>query len=309
MTTERNKIIPIAVDGQAPLPPNRERMPVWIRQSLNAAAHYTQTARAVSQQKLNTVCEEALCPNRAECWSRGTATFMLLGDTCTRACGFCNVKTGRPSEYDLDEPRRVAEAVKQMNLAYIVLTSVNRDELPDGGAFIFAETLHLLRNQQPMIGLEILTPDFRECQPQAIETIYQAVKPGLENHSTTLVWGHNIETVPSLYQVARKGSKYQRSLDLLKLASTLEGVETKSAIMLGLGESEQEVLDTLHDLREHHVDRVAIGQYLRPSRNHLPVQSYIHPEQFGRYETLAKEMGFTWVKAGPLVRSSYHAEE
>lgn len=301
--------IPVKTEITTKRPPNRERMPEWIRATLSSDLSYSATAKRVNQQRLNTVCEEARCPNRGECWSRGTATLMLLGDTCTRACGFCNVKTGRPPEYDLDEPRRIAEAVAAMALDYLVLTSVNRDELADGGAFVFAETLRLLRLQQPSIGLEILTPDFRECQQNAIDTIYSAVKPGLESHTTTLVWGHNIETVPRLYQSARKGAKYQRSLDLLKLASQLVGIESKSAIMLGLGEREEEVLQTLEDLREHHVQRIAIGQYLRPSRHHLPVEAYVHPDKFAWYGEQAKAMGFCWVKSGPMVRSSYHAEE
>ena len=309
MTKAPLHAIPVKVETLEKLPPNRQRMPEWIRTSLSSDVSYSSTARTVNQQHLNTVCEEARCPNRGECWSRGTATLMLLGDTCTRACGFCNVKTGRPPEYDLDEPRRVAEAVKSMALQYLVLTSVNRDELADGGAFIFAETLRLLREQQPDIGLEILTPDFRECQQNAIEVIYQAVELGLTQHATTLVWGHNIETVPSLYQSARKGAKYQRSLDLLKQASQCVGIESKSAIMLGLGEQEHEVLQTLEDLRQHGVARIAIGQYLRPSRQHLPVEAYVHPDKFTWYGEQAEAMGFSWVKSGSMVRSSYHAEE
>lgn len=301
--------IPVRVEHVDKQPPNQQRMPDWIRASLSSDLAYVDTSRTVAQQRLNTVCEEARCPNRGECWSRGTATLMLLGDTCTRACGFCNVKTGRPPEYDLDEPRRVAEAVKQMALDYLVLTSVNRDELEDGGAAIFAETLHRLRVQQPNIGLEILTPDFRGCQQNALDVIYSSVSLGLADHVTTLVWGHNIETVPSLYKTARKGAKYARSLDLLKLVSQLKGVESKSAIMLGLGEQEDEVLQTLEDLRTQGVERIAIGQYLRPSRQHLAVAEYLHPDKFAWYGEQAKAMGFGWVKSGPMVRSSYHAEE
>ncbi len=307
MKSQRLQHIPVQVEP-VNLPPNRQRMPEWIRTSLSSNLSYGDTSRAISQQRLNTVCEAARCPNRGECWSRGTATLMLLGDTCTRACGFCHVKTGRPPEYDLDEPRRVAEAVAKMALDYVVLTSVNRDELVDGGAFIFAETLRRLRDKQPDIGLEILTPDFRECQQNALEVIYRSVQSGLAQHETTLVWGHNIETVPRIYSVARKGAKYQRSLDLLKSASQLEGVESKSAIMLGLGEHEHEVLQTLADLRSRQVSRIAIGQYLRPSRHHLPVVEYIHPDKFSWYGEQASAMGFSWVKSAPMVRSSYHAE-
>ncbi len=282
--------------------PNVGRMPGWIRQQLGGEAAYGKTAATVKNQALNTVCEEARCPNRAECWSRGTATFMLLGDICTRACGFCNVKTGRPTWLDGDEPRRVAEAVANMGLGYVVLTSVNRDDQADGGAGIFAETLRLLRQENADIGLEILTPDFQQDQPHAIEKICQAVDGGL------LVWGHNVETVPSLYQEVRKGSRYARSLDLLALAAKQTGVEAKSALMLGLGESKDEVMAVLHDLRAAGVARVSLGQYLRPSRYHLPVKEYIAPEMFNEFEAEAKAMGFAWVKAGPMVRSSYHAE-
>ena len=283
--------------------PNVSRMPEWIRQQLGGEAAYGKTAATVKRQSLHTVCEEARCPNRAECWSRGTATFMLLGDTCTRACGFCNVKTGRPGELDTDEPRRVAEAVMQMGLEYVVLTSVNRDEQPDGGASIFAETLRLLRQERAEIGLEILTPDFQQDQQGAVKRIYDAVAGG------QLVWGHNVETVPNLYKEVRKGSKYQRSLDLLALAAQQPGIEAKSALMLGLGETKDEVLAVLRDLRAAGVARVSLGQYLRPTRYHLPVKEYITPATFNEYEVEAKALGFAWVKAGPMVRSSYHAEE
>lgn len=309
MTIKSLNDIPVVLEPLNKKPPNKARMPEWIRASLSSDQVFAETAKAINQQQLHTVCEEARCPNRGECWSRGTATLMLLGDTCTRACGFCNVKTGHPPIYDRDEPRRVAEAVKQMNLTYLVLTSVNRDELDDGGAAIYAETLQRLRDQQPLLGLEVLTPDFRACQSQAIDLIYPAVSPGLLDHHTALVWGHNIETVPSLYQTARKGAKYQRSLDLLKCVSQLDGVESKSAIMLGLGETEAELLQTLEDLRAHDVTRIAIGQYLRPSRHHLPVIEYIHPDKFSWYAEQAEAIGFTWIKSAPMVRSSYHAEE
>lgn len=283
--------------------PNAGRMPAWIRQRLGGDTGYGKTAGTVKKQALNTVCEEAHCPNRAECWSRGTATFMLLGDTCTRACGFCNVKTGRPDALDLDEPRRVADAVASMGLDYVVLTSVNRDDQPDGGAGIFADVLRLLRQDNPDIGLEILTPDFQQKQSTAVDMICSSVSGG------QLVWGHNVETVPSLYKEVRRGSKYQRSLDLLSLAAKQPGVEAKSALMLGLGEQKEEVLAVLGDLREAGVERVSLGQYLRPTRFHLPVKEYIAPQIFEEFEREAKAMGFSWIKAGPMVRSSYHAEE
>ncbi len=291
--------------------PNATGMPAWIRVRLGMSPQYGSTAAIIDGARLNTVCEEARCPNRGECWSRGTATFMLLGPICTRACGFCSVKTGRPDWNDADEPRRVAEAIKAMGLRYVVLTSVNRDDLADGGAAIFAETLRALRVQNPAIGVEFLTPDFQHKQDHAVATIggaLDAVTPHADD-VTRLVWGHNVETVPRLYRTARKGAKYETSLALLERAATLPGVETKSALMLGLGETRDEVLQVLHDLRAHNVARVSLGQYLRPTRDNLPVVEYIHPDRFAEYEEDAKALGFGWVKAGPLVRSSYHAEE
>ncbi len=284
--------------------PNVGRMPQWIRQHLGDHSHYALTADAVRGNALHTVCEEARCPNRGECWSRGTATFMLLGDTCTRACGFCAVKTGRPQSYDLDEPRRVADAVINMGLEYVVLTSVNRDDLPDGGAKVFADTLRELRRRKPGIGLELLTPDFQQCQEQAIQIITAAL-----DGAGSLVWGHNVETVPGLYKTVRKGSRYERSLSLLERAALQPGVAAKSSLMLGLGERREEVLEVMRDLRAIGVSRVSLGQYLRPTRQHLPVKEYITPETFANYEQEARALGFAWVKAGPLVRSSYHAEE
>lgn len=286
---------------------NVGRMPAWIRQPLLQGQEYGNTARAVNQNTLNTVCEEARCPNRQECWSRGTATFMLLGETCTRACGFCAVKTGKPSWFDSEEPRRVADAVKNLKLDYIVLTSVNRDDMQDGGAKIFADTVSCLRHDKEDIGIELLTPDFYRCQPAAIDTITQAIYQAPGND--TLVWGHNVETVPSLYKHVRKGSDYQRTLDLLAQAANQDGIEAKSAIMLGLDETYKEVLQVFADLRDAGVTRLAVGQYLRPSKYHIPVKRYLSPAEFDKYADEAKAMGFTWVKAGPLVRSSYHAEE
>ncbi|MFO7602587.1 MAG: lipoyl synthase [Gammaproteobacteria bacterium] len=289
--------------GQA----NAGRMPAWIRQPLSQGQAYGDTARAVNQNTLNTVCEEARCPNRQECWSRGTATFMLLGETCTRACGFCAVKTGKPSWFDNDEPRRVADAVSNLQLDYVVLTSVNRDDMPDGGARIFADTVTCLRQDKADIGIELLTPDFYRCQPAAVETICQAIAHAPGNNK--LVWGHNVETVPSLYKHVRKGSDYQRSLDLLAQAASQPEIEAKSAIMLGLDEGYKEVLQVFADLRDAGVTRLSVGQYLRPTKYHIPVKRYLSPAEFDRYADEAKAMGFSWVKAGPLVRSSYHAEE
>ncbi len=282
--------------------PNVGRMPSWIRQSL-ANGDYAETAKRVHGHGLNTVCEEARCPNRGECWGRGTATFMLLGDTCTRACGFCAVKTGRPGTVDSDEPRRVVAAVTGMGLDYVVLTSVNRDELADGGSGIYAATLSGLRQALPELGIEVLTPDFRHSQRQAVDRLCDAMSGG------KLVWGHNVETVPSLYKTVRKGSKYERSLRLLELAATSPQVEAKSALMLGLGECFDEVVAVMRDLRSAGVRRLALGQYLRPTKYHLPVKEYIEPETFKAYEAEAVALGFSWVKAGAMVRSSYHAEE
>ena len=282
---------------------NAVRMPSWIRQSLGGG-DYRFTAGAVHGNQLTTVCEEARCPNRGECWGRGTATFMLLGDTCTRACGFCAVKTGQPGSLDEDEPRRVVEAIVEMGLDYVVLTSVNRDELPDGGAAIFAATLRGLRERMPNLGLEVLTPDFRNCQEQAIAALREAI-----GEDGKLVFGHNMETVPSLYKNVRKGAKYERSLRLLQLAAAEPNMEAKSSLMLGLGETFDEVIAVLRDLRAVGTERLVLGQYLRPSRYHLPVKEYVTPERFAEYEQRAVEMGFTRVKAGPMVRSSYHAEE
>lgn len=307
--------------------PNVSRMPPWIRQKLNGDnhAHYALTADAVRSNALHTVCEEARCPNRGECWSRGTATFMLLGDVCTRACGFCAVKTGRPGNYDRDEPRRIADAVMGMGLDYVVLTSVNRDDLPDGGARVFADTLRELRRRKPGIGLELLTPDFQQCQDTAIAIILSAsllpcmdapMPRAQDAQERPLVWGHNVETVPRLYNTVRKGSKYQRSLQLLEkvahqssASAGQSSIETKSSLMLGLGENRVEVLEVLRDLRTVGVQRVSLGQYLRPTRQHLPVQEYVTPKTFNDYEQEARSLGFSWVKAGALVRSSYHAEE
>jgi lipoic acid synthetase len=295
---------------------NIGRMPPWIRQNLGTDKHFGLTGHAVHGNRLHTVCEEARCPNRGECWSRGTATFMLLGDTCTRACGFCSVKTGKPGWYDANEPVRVSEAVLGLNLHYIVLTSVNRDDLEDGGAWVFAESLRQLRKRRPAIGVEFLTPDFRNVQEEAVAIIMDAVRShpiqtemsGGQNR-ISLVWGHNVETVPRLYKTARNGSQYERSLALLEKAAKQPGVEAKSALMLGLGETREEVLAVLKDLRAVGVRRVSLGQYLRPSPDNLPVAEYLHPDTFAEYENEARALGFGWVKAGPLVRSSYFAEE
>ena len=308
MQTPAKRIIPVFDHSSQA---NGSRMPSYIRQALTEKTNYSATASSVHNNKLVTVCEEAHCPNRNECWNRGTATFMLLGDTCTRACGFCAVKTGQPDSVDSTEPARIAQAVAEMGLDFVVLTSVNRDELPDGGVHIFAETLQALRTENASIGVEFLTPDFRACQEQAIDIVTECLSelPFSREDNIKLIWGHNIETVPSLYKLVRKGSRYERSLKILNLISEMKQVETKSSIILGLGESKQEVIQVMQDLRENYVDRIALGQYLRPTKYHLPVKEYLSLELFDEYAEIANDLGFTWVKSGPMVRSSYHAED
>ncbi|MCK5697373.1 MAG: lipoyl synthase [Gammaproteobacteria bacterium] len=310
--TPAQRIIPVFDHSEQA---NATRMPTYIRQALTEKKHFSETANSIHDNKLVTVCEEAHCPNRNECWNRGTATFMLLGDTCTRACGFCAVKTGKPDSVDQSEPIRIARAVAEMSLDFVVLTSVNRDELPDGGATIFANTLLELRKMNPDIGVEFLTPDFRACQEQAVDIVSHVLDISPWKMTDTgkdevqLIWGHNIETVPSLYKTVRKGSQYQRSLNMLRLSAQVDSVETKSSLILGLGETPDEVYQVMQDLRANEVSRIALGQYLRPTRYHLPVKHYLSLEQFSEYEKMAKEMGFSWVKSGPMVRSSYHAED
>ena len=249
---------------------------------------------------LNTVCEEAGCPNIGECWGRGTATFMILGDTCTRSCGFCAVKSGRPGAVDLGEPERVAAAVKKMGLGHAVITSVDRDDLPDGGAQIFSETIQRVREQSPGVTIEVLIPDFLGDW-DALGTVLEAA-PEILNH--------NVETVPRLYGRVRPKAKYERSLELLKRAKQLlPSTRTKSGLMVGLGESRAELLDVFRDMRTHNVELLTVGQYLRPTSKHLPIQRYYHPDEFADLKVEAESLGFSRVESGPLVRSSYHAEE
>lgn len=290
--------------------PNTSRMPVWIRQSLGNNSTYAKTSKMVHGNTLHTVCEEARCPNIGECWSIGTATFMILGDTCTRACGFCAVKTGKPTWFDEQEGQRVADASIEMGLDYVVVTCVNRDDLDDGGAKVFADTIIALRKGKANMGIELLTSDFHRKQNMAVKIIMDGLNQvRCDSLDIQMVWGHNVETVPSLYKSVRKGSDYKRSLDLLEIAAAQDAVEAKSAIMLGVGEERNEVMQVLKDLRSVGVHRLAMGQYLRPSRYHLPVQRYLSPVEFTTYEDEARALGFSWVKAGPMVRSSYHAED
>jgi lipoic acid synthetase len=249
--------------------------------------------------ELHTVCEEAMCPNIGECWGAGTATFLLLGDTCTRNCGFCNVKTGRPRPLDLREPERVARAVAHMKLKHAVVTSVTRDELPDGGAYIFAQTIRHTRELVPDCTIEVLIPDFKGS-PAALATV-MAARPDILNH--------NVETVPRLYRRVRPQANYRQSLEVLRRARELDGeVVTKSGIMVGLGEEWGEILEVMADLRAVDCDVLTIGQYLRPSAQHLPVERYYPPQEFDHLRAEGERLGFRHVESGPLVRSSYHAE-
>ena len=249
--------------------------------------------------ELHTVCESARCPNMGECWEHGTATFMILGDICTRACGFCAVPSGKPAgPPDEEEPFRVAEAVANLGLRYAVVTSVNRDDQPDGGARIFARTIEEIRRKVPDCRVEVLIPDFRGNW-DALETVL-AASPDVLNHNT--------ETVPRLYRQVRKGAVYERSLELLRRAKQGQPeLPTKTGLMLGLGEERQEVFDTMRELAAQHTDILTLGQYLQPTREHLPIVRYVHPDEFAEYRILGERMGFKHVESGPLVRSSYHA--
>ncbi|HEY8738032.1 MAG TPA: lipoyl synthase [Candidatus Dormibacteraeota bacterium] len=274
------------------------RRPDWLRVRLPGGAHYSELKGIMRGLDLHTVCEEARCPNIGECWEARTATFMILGDTCTRACGFCAVKTGRPGTLDLGEPVRVAEAVERMGLKHAVITSVNRDELEDGGAAIFAGTIRQIRKRLPECGIEVLIPDFMGDEA-SLGTVMRA-RPDILNH--------NIETVPRLYPQVRPKGRYPRSLELLARAKRMDAtVYTKSGIMLGLGEEMDEVIQVFRDLRAHDVEILTVGQYLRPTANHLPLVRYVTPEEFAELKVEALSLGFRHVESGPLVRSSYHA--
>jgi lipoyl synthase len=274
--------------------------PPWLKVRFPAGGNYQRLASLMREQELHTVCEEARCPNIGDCWSRGTATFMILGDVCTRSCGFCAVATGRPVAVDWAEPRRVALAIQRMALKHVVITSVNRDELETGGAEIFAETIKWTRRLSPETTMEVLIPDFKGDEA-ALRIVLQA-KPEILNHNT--------ETVPRLYRQVRPQGEYPRSLELLRRAKEFDpGALTKSGLMVGLGENRDELLAVFFDLASQGVDILTIGQYMRPTPNHLPVQRYGHPDEFAELKERASEMGFRHVESGPLVRSSYHAEE
>jgi lipoic acid synthetase len=276
----------------------RQRKPEWLKARVPGGENYSRLKTLIDKSRLHTVCEEARCPNMGECWNSGTATFMILGDTCTRSCGFCAVKTGRPEFLDKDEPRRVGEAVEIMKLRHAVITSVNRDELFDGGAQIFADTIREIRSRVPACRIEVLIPDFVGSE-QALNIVLDA-QPDILNHNT--------ETVPRLYKTVRPQAHYNRSLELLFRAKQ-KGFLTKSGLMLGLGETIDEVIDTMSDLREVECDILTIGQYLQPTQSHLPVERYVRPEEFAMLKQRGLEMGFRYIESGPLVRSSYHAAE
>ena len=281
--------------------PAKAGRPPWLKVRLPGGENYTDLKRLVRRLDLNTVCESARCPNLAECWQHRTATFMILGNTCTRACGFCAVPSGKPDPaMDWDEPRRVAEAAEHMGLKYAVVTSVNRDDQPDGGAAIFAATIRAIRERLPECKIEVLIPDFRGDWA-ALATVL-AARPDVLNHNT--------ETVPRLYRQVRRGALYERSLELLRRAKQLNPcIPTKSGIMVGLGESYDEIIETLRDLRAQRVDILTVGQYLQPTAQHLPIARFYHPDEFAAIKRAALALGFKHAECGPLVRSSYHAHE
>jgi lipoic acid synthetase len=272
--------------------------PKWLRVKLPTGESYREVRRLVDKHKLHTICESGSCPNMGECWGEGTATFMILGNVCTRSCGFCAVKTGRPSAVDLMEPKRVADSVKLMKVKHAVLTSVDRDDLPDGGADIWVETVSQIRIESPGTTLETLIPDFAGKWDNLQKIINVAPE----------IVSHNLETVRRLTKEVRIQAKYDRSLELL-FRLKKGGMKTKSGVMLGLGESEEEVVETMEDLRNVHVDVLTLGQYLQPTPKHLFVQDFVTPEKFQFYKDLGLKMGFKYVESGPLVRSSYRAEK
>jgi len=275
------------------------RKPDWLRVKLNQNESYWQVKSLMRGQTLHTVCEEAMCPNLGECWGRGTATFLLMGDICTRACKFCNVKSGKPEPLDEDEPRRIAESVRLMSLRHVVLTSVDRDDQPDGGAHIFANAIREIRAAQPGCTIEVLIPDFK-ADPAALQLVMDA-RPEILNHNT--------ETVPRLSRWVRPQASPARSLAVLRMAKEMypEGL-TKSGVMVGLGETLDELLEVMDELRTVDVDILTIGQYLQPTKLHLPIERYYHPDEFVRLREEGERRGFKWVESGPLVRSSYHAD-
>ncbi|ABL02295.1 lipoic acid synthetase [Candidatus Ruthia magnifica str. Cm (Calyptogena magnifica)] len=284
--------------------PDSERLPIkkpnWIRIKHVASQKVEQLKKTLRSQKLFTVCEEAQCPNLSECFNHGAATFMIMGQICTRRCPFCDVAHGKPKALDVDEPKHLANTIKKMQLKYVVITSVDRDDLRDGGAQHFKTCIDNIRLSTPKVKIEILTPDFRGRIDKVLE-VFKSCSPN--------VFNHNLETVPSLYQKVRPGANYNYSLRLLKAFKQQHPfVITKSGLMLGVGESEKQVINVLKDLRKHNVDMLTLGQYLQPSKHHLAVEAYIHPNQFDKYKKIALKLGFSQVASGPMVRSSYHAD-
>ncbi len=275
------------------------RRPDWLKVKLPTGRKFKEISQTIRTHSLNTVCAEARCPNMGECWGAGTATFMILGDICTRSCGFCAIKTGRPDKgLDWDEPARVADAAKLMGLKHVVITSVNRDERKDGGAPIFAETIRCLREEIPGVTIEILIPDFRGVW-EALDIVIDA-KPEVMNH--------NLESVPRLYKVVRPQARYDRSLEVLKICHD-KGLRTKTGIMVGLGETPAEVFELMDDVVAAGVNVLTIGQYMQPTKMHLDVQEWVHPDTFALYKEIGEAKGIEHVESGPLVRSSYHAEK
>lgn len=280
-----------------PLP---ERKPPWLKVKAPGGANYLRLKQLMRDLDLHTVCQEAHCPNIGECWEHGTATFMILGDVCTRNCAYCAVSHGRPPSYDVEEPSRVAQAIAELHLRHAVITSVDRDDLPDFGAFIFAETIRQIRAQLPGCSVEVLVPDF-QGNTDSIHTVLDA-RPDIYNHNT--------ETVPRLYKRARPGGRYERLLEIFRVAKRhAPDIPTKTGIILGLGETNEEVVDVMKDLRDVDVDILTLGQYLRPSDGHIALDRYVTPEEFRELYTVGMQLGFRHVESGPLVRSSYHAWE
>ncbi|MDH5444083.1 MAG: lipoyl synthase [Gammaproteobacteria bacterium] len=291
--TER---IPVKIIPQEALP-----KPRWIRAKAPTSPEVKRIKQILREQNLYTVCEEAACPNLGECFGHGTATFMIMGDICTRRCPFCDVAHGKPKPLDTDEPRHLAETIKALQLKYVVITSVDRDDLRDGGASHFAECIKATRSLCPNTEIEILVPDFRGRMDRALEQL---------TNTTPDVFNHNLETVPRLYRAARPGADYHWSLKLIQqFKENHPEIPTKSGIMLGLGEELQEVEQIMQDLRNHQCDRLTLGQYLQPSQHHLPVKRYVHPDEFDTLAQLADKMGFQHIASGPMVRSSYHADK
>ncbi len=279
----------------------KRKFPPWLKRRIGSGETFNRTQQTLSSLGLETICTNANCPNRGECWSRGTATVLILGNVCTRNCGFCSVGTGKPKPPDADEPRRVAAMAEEMKLKYLVITSVDRDDLADGGASHFTDVVKCCRNRTPSLQFELLVPDFRDCQDEAIKILSEALP---------FVFGHNVETVPSLYPAVRPGGDYQLSLHLLEKAKQAwPDTQTKSSIMLGLGEKEAEIIAVLQDLRNVGCDRISIGQYLKPSKDSLEVVEFITPARFDSWADKASQLGFTWVMASPFTRSSFHAEQ